>query len=120
MTLDSVLPGRVVFTKPGGVSGRAALQTRNVTVCIESIHLCPIGRVGELRLLGRRAAVEVSPLVVAAGNGEVTGELNLSNTLNSGVEVLGGAVGVDIGKESRWSDGVVSSPRSSEVVRSGN
>jgi hypothetical protein len=54
---------------------------------------------------------------VDAGDSEVTRELNLRRILDSGPEVLGGAVSIDIGEEVRWLDGVVSSARSSEVVR---
>ena len=55
-----------------------------------------------------------------AGDGEVTGELDLSNILNSGIEVLGGATSIDVGEEVRWLDGIVSSARSGEVVRGGD
>jgi len=120
MSLDSVLLSIAVGTEPASVSGRGALHARNITVGVEGIHLSPSGCVVELRLLGRRAAVEAGPLVEAAGNGEGARELNLSNTLNSGVEVLGGAISVDIGEKGRWPDGIVSSSRSSEVVRSGD
>ena len=120
VVLDSVLPSSVVDTEPASVSGSAALHTRNIAVGIKSIHLSPVGCGNKLRLLGRRAAVEVGPLVVGAGNCEGTGELNFSNTPNSGVEDLGGTVGVDIGEEGRWPDGIVSRSRSSEVVRSGD
>ena len=57
---------------------------------------------------------------MGAGDSEVTGELDLCNILNSGVEVLGGATGVDVGEEVRWLDGVVSSTRPGEVVRGGD
>ena len=41
------------------------------------------------------------------GDGEVTSELDLGNVPNSGVEVLGGAIVVDVGEEVRWLDGVL-------------
>ena len=55
-----------------------------------------------------------------AGDSEVTKELDLSNILNSGIEVLGGATSIDVGEEVRWLDGIVSSARSGEVVRGGD
>jgi len=57
---------------------------------------------------------------VDAGDSKVTRELNLSNILDSGVEVLGGAINIDVGEEVRWLDGVVSSTRLSEVIRGGD
>jgi len=56
---------------------------------------------------------------VGAGDGEVTRELDLSNILNSCVEVLGGATSIDVGEEVRRLDGVVSSTRPGEVVWGG-
>ena len=69
-------------------------------------------------LLNIQAACEVFPLVMDAGDSEVSRELNPSNILNSGVEIPGGAIGIDVGEQARWLDGVDSSPGSSKVVRS--
>jgi hypothetical protein len=58
------------------------------------------------------------PLVVGMGDSGVTGEVDISSILNSGVGVTGGAISIDINEEVRRFDGVVSSTRLSEVVRS--
>jgi len=55
---------------------------------------------------------------VDAGDSEIARELNLSSTLNSGEQLLGGAISIDVGEKLRWLDGVVSSASSSEVVGS--
>jgi hypothetical protein len=57
---------------------------------------------------------------VGAGDSEVPRELDLDNTFNSGVQVLGGPITTNGGEAVRWLDGVVSSARSSEVVGSGD
>jgi hypothetical protein len=54
---------------------------------------------------------------VDAGDGEVSRELNCSNVLNVGVQVLGGAVSIDVGEQVRRPDGVVSS---SEIETDGD
>ena len=71
-----------------------------------------------MSLLGRRAAHVGDPFIVDAGYGEVTRELDLGEILNSGIQVLGGAIGVYVGEQVRRLDGVVSSARLSEVVGS--
>jgi len=53
---------------------------------------------------------------VGAGDREVTRELDLSGTLDSGVEVLGDAVSTDVGEEVRRFDGIFPGTRLSEVV----
>ena len=52
------------------------------------------------------------------GNDEITGEVHPSNIFKSGVDDLGGAIGIRVGEEVRWFDGLVSSTRLSEVVSS--
>ena len=80
---------------------------------------------GESHFLCYRAVLELGNLgrggqghgvVSAPGDSENTGELNLSDTLNSRVEVLEGTITIDVGEEVQRFDGVVSSTRSSEVV----
>ena len=80
------------------------------------------GRSGvhEPLLLGRRAAVEADPLLVNAGDGKATREVNLGSILTDGINVLEGAISIDVGEQVRWLDGVLSRARQSEVVRSGN
>lgn len=51
------------------------------------------------------------------GDRDVAGESDISDTLNIGVQVLGGAIGADISEEVRQFDVVVSGDRLSEVVR---
>ena len=53
------------------------------------------------------------------GDGESTGELDLSDILNSGVEVLEGEVTMNVSEQDRWLDGVVSESGFSEAVSSG-
>ena len=53
------------------------------------------------------------------GDGESTGELDLSDILNSGMEVLGGDVTMNVSEQDRWLDGVVSESGFSEAVSSG-
>lgn len=98
VALYGALARRGVGTKPGNESGCAARNTRNVGVGVDGIGLGPGGGGVKSRLLVSRAAVETGPLVVGAGDGEVTGELDLS-ILNGGVEVLGGAISTDVGEE---------------------
>jgi hypothetical protein len=117
---DDVQARRVVGTEPAKVPVRAARDAHKVSVGIGSEGLGVNNGGLELRLHGRRTAGEEGPLVVDARDGEVTRELNCSNALNGGAEVLGGAAGIDVGKEVRWPDGVVSGARSSEVVRGGD
>ena len=118
--LDDGLASSGVGTKPGPVSGRAARDTLKVSIGPPGVGLS-VGSGGvELCSSGGRAADEDGPLVVYVGDGEVTGELDLSDILNGGVEALGGAVSIDVGEQVRWLDGVVSSPGLSEVVCSGD
>jgi len=120
VVLDSALPSRVVGTEPASVPGRTARDTRNVSEGFGSIGLGTSSRGVELRLLGGRTAVEAGPLDKGAGNCEGAGEVHLSNIPDSSVEVPGGAVGINVGEEGRWPDGVIPGPRLSEVVRSGD
>lgn len=52
------------------------------------------------------------------GYSEIIRELELGGALDSGVQILGGAIGVDVSKEIRRFDGVLSGTRLGEVVRS--
>jgi len=117
---DIGLETLVVFTEPGGESGRATRDTHNVRVSVAGHGLGTTNGSGYLRLLVGRAAHEIGPLVVDAGGREVAGELDLSGTPNSGVDVFGSTIGVDDGEEVRWLDGVLSSPGFGEVIRFGH
>ena len=120
VVLNSVLPGRVVCTKPASIAGRPARDARNVREGIGG-KVLGIGSSGvELRLLGGRTTVEAGPLGEGAGNCEGAGQLHLSDIPNSSVEVLDGTVGIDVGEEGRWPDRIISSSGLSEVVRSGD
>ena len=72
------------------------------------------------RLHVRRAAIEANPLLMNAGDGKGTSEVNPSSILNGGIDVLEGPISIDVGEQVRWLDGVLSRTRQSEVVRSGN
>jgi len=100
VVLNSAHASRVVGTEPASVPGRTARDARNVREGARGITLGTRSRGVELRLLGGRAAVEAGPLVEGTGNSEGAGEVHRNNIPNSGVEVLDGAVGVDVGKES--------------------
>ena len=56
---------------------------------------------------------------MGTGDGEATREFNLG-ALNVGEHSSGEAIGIDVGEEVRWLDGVVSSASSSEVVCAGD
>ena len=120
MGLDGARVRRGVGTEPGSVSGRVTCETYHVGVGIGRIVLGVGGGGVELRLHGRRTTVEGGPLFVGAGDDEATREFNLGSVPNGSEQVLGGAVGIDVGEEVRWPDGVVSSASSSEVVRAGD
>ena len=51
------------------------------------------------------------------GDREITREPDICDTLNSGVEVLGGAISINVGEETRWLDGVVPWTRLGKVIR---
>ena len=51
-----------------------------------------------------------------SGDGYITRELVLGNTTNSGVQVFGGPIGVDVGEQVRWVDGVVSGASLWEII----
>ena len=55
-----------------------------------------------------------------AGDGEVARQLDLSNILDSRIEILESAISTYVGEGVGWFDGVGSSARLSEIVRSGN
>ena len=120
MFLDFVLVILVVFTEPGGVSGRATRDTRNVRVSVAGIGLGTTDGSGYLRLLVGRATIKTSPLVVDTGGREVTGAFDLSGIPISGENVLGSTIGIDDGEEVRWPDGIPSSPGFGGVIRFGH
>jgi len=97
VVLDGVLASCNVGTEPGIVSRRAVIDTRNVSVGVVGIGLSVSSGGVEYRLLVPRAAEE-NPLVADAGDGKSTREVNLSSILNGGMEILEGAVGIDIGE----------------------
>ena len=118
--LDSALARSGVGTKPGVVSVRAARDTLDVSVGRVSVILGIRSGGVDLCLSGRRATDVGSPLVLDVENGEVTGELDHSNVLGGGVEVLGGAISIDVGEKVRWFDVVVSITGFGEIVNSGD
>lgn len=116
MALNGALARTGVDTEPGGVPARAARDDRNVREGIAGVFLCVGSGSVDLRLLGLRAAGEGNPLFVNAGYSKIAGELQLGNILNSRVEI---PIGIDVGEEVRWFNGIASSARSSEVVHRG-
>jgi len=120
VALDGGLAIAVVGTEPGSVPGCGVRDTHDVRVGPIGIVFGVTGGCNNVRLLIIRAAVEGSPLAMCAGDGEVARELDPGSSLNGTVEVLGGAIGVDVGEQVRRLDGVISSARSSEVVRRGD
>ena len=53
-------------------------------------------------------------------DGEVARELDLGSILDGRVQVLGGAIGVDVGEQVRRLDGVIPGTGFGEVVGGGN
>ena len=96
---DGILPANVEGAEPGLVSRRGARDTINVSVGLTGVSLGAINGILEEDLFDPRAAREGSPLVVGAGDCEIARELNLSNILNCGVEVLGGAIRIDVDEQ---------------------
>ena len=119
VALDGALTGRAVGTEPGSVSKRAARDAIEVRVGVGGIGLGGASGGVDLGLPGRRAPIEGSPLAVDASDSKVARQPNASRILDFGEEVLGGAIGIDIGEEVRWFDGVIPGTSSSKVVRSG-
>jgi len=99
VTLDNTLARSGVGTKPGVVSVRAARDALDVSVARASVALGIRSGGVDLRLSGRRATDVGGPLVLDVGNGEVTGELDHNNVLDGGVEVLEGAISLDVGEK---------------------
>ena len=97
VVLDGVLASCNVGTEPGVVSRGAAIDSLNVSVGVVGIGLGVRGGGVEHHLLVRRATEE-NPLVVDARDGKSTREVNLSSILNGGMEMLEGAVGIDVGE----------------------
>jgi len=104
VALDGVLARSGVGAEPGGVSDSAHRDTRKVKVGVAGINLGADSGSVDLRLPSRRTTNECGPLGVDAGDSEVAREPNLSGIFNSGEEVLGGAIRIDIGEEVRWLD----------------
>ena len=120
VVLDSALARRVVDTEPESVSGCAARDPLEVRVSFIDIFLGYGSGGGKRQPIARSAAGVGIPLVVGAGDCETTGELDFSNILNSRVEVLECATNINVGEEVRRFDGVISSTRSSEIIRGGH
>ena len=117
MTHDSALPMTDGYTKPRSVSGTALRGIHKVGEGFTGICLSTSSGNPELELHLRRAADGGEPPFVGTGDSKVAREVHLSNILNCGVEVVGGAISIDVGEEVGWLDEVVSSAGLSEVVR---
>ena len=117
---DDILARIKEGTEPSGVARPAGRDTRKVRVAVIGISLGVRRGTYDQRLPGRSAVDVANPLVVDTGDGEATGEVNLSSVLNGGIDILDGAINIDVGEQVRWLDGVLSRSRQSEVVRSGN
>lgn len=98
MILDDILVFSVGCTKPGNVSGRVARETLKIRVGIVGILLGAGDDCADLQLPGERAADELGPLVVDAGDSKVTREFECGESLYSGIEVLGGAITIEVGE----------------------
>ena len=55
-----------------------------------------------------------------AGDGEVTRELDLKDSINKGVNVIEEAINIDVDEQVRGLDGVPSRPGFGEVISSGD
>lgn len=118
VVLDGFLERVIVPTEPVKVSGCELREIPEVRVGPSGVGIGEGGSGSESQLLVRRAARELggTPLEVDTGYGETTRESDLGDILNSRVEVLEGAVSIDIYEEVRWFDGVASSTGASEIV----
>ena len=115
---NGLVTSRVIGTEPGLVSGRTSRDTLKVSGGRSGIFLGLLIRSMNLDLLFDRTPSVGSPLLVdMPEGGNITRKLGLGNSLNRGVYVLRGAIGVDVSEEVRWFDGVVSDTGSNEVVR---
>jgi len=108
VVLGDVLVFDVGCTEPSNVSGRVSRETLEVRVGFNGILIGAGGDGADLQLPGKRAADELGPFFVDAGDSEVTGEFECGNSLNSGIEVLGGLISIDVGEEARRLDGTPS------------
>ena len=120
MALDDSLEKRAGVTEPGGESGLGTRDSDHMREGIGSIVLSICGGGVELRLLSRRAIGKEGSLVVDTGDGEVTRDVNLDSIPNGGEQVLRGAIGIDVGEEVRWLDGIASGASLGEAVRAGD
>ena len=121
MIHEELLANKTEPAEPGAISGRPSPEKLEVIVGVDSIDLGTEGGHSENLCLVRRAAYErghIPPVVDLPGDGEVARELNLSDIINGRVEVLEGAISIDVREKIRRLDGVASSARSSETVRS--
>lgn len=118
--LDGALARIGVGTEPELVSGRDLRQRRDVIIGVVRMFLGSGSGGGNHPLVVRRAALVVTSLVVNTGDGKIARKLDLSNILNSCVEVFEGSVSVEVGEQVRRFDGIVSSAGSSEVVGIGH
>jgi hypothetical protein len=98
MIHDSALAMTNGYTKPRSVSGTAVRGIHKVREGFTGICLSTSSGSPELELHLRRAADGGEPPVVGTGDSEVARKVHLSNVLNCGVEVVGGAIGVDVGE----------------------
>jgi len=119
VALDGALARRVVGTEPGGVSRRATRDACKIRVGVGGIGLGAASGGVDLRLHGRRAAIEGSPLAVDASDSEAARQPNTSRILDIREKVLGSAIGINIGEEVRRFDGVIPGTSSCEVICGG-
>ena len=118
---DSLLARLSVRTEPVRVSGCGRCDRFEVEIGILNIIITPDGGFEDTLRLAPCAVSEHDALPSAIGtpgDSEVSGELYLSNTFYSCVEVLEGTASTDVREEVRRFDGVASSARASEIVRS--
>ena len=101
---DNGPANNIIGAEPGPVSVRVARHTLNVRVGFTGIGLGTINGIVKEHPLEPFAAREGRPLIVDAGDSEVARELNLCNTRNSSVEVLGSPVSIHVSEQGRWLD----------------
>lgn len=108
---DDVLASSVIGAEPLCKSLRLRISALEVGVGLGNSLLGEFTSDNNARpLFGRAVDVFVAPLVVdMPGSCEITRAFGLRNTINSGVQVLGDAISIDV-------DGVVSGAGSSGVV----
>ena len=124
---DALMASRIPDTEPGLVSIFVFIVLEGGVCDSKGVIGAPNGHFDNLLLVVPadhvqfRSLFRSYPFVVdAPGDSRVTRELDIGNPVNSGMQVLWDAISVDVGKQVRRFDRVVSRAGLSETVRGGD